>query len=193
MHGPGPARLTGERDDEFEGDVEMGGIYIGGSMTGGAIAGGDEAVAEDRGRRTGEAALPAPPPPTSRPVSAPAGQVVVAGHVTGGAAAAGRGSRAVDRSERTAGTERELRARLEEVRRELERRPRTFEVEAVAGELAAAESQITDSGTDRGLVRRLLDLFQGGSTVLRETEAAAQVMETLQGSLAVLDAAGGEE
>ncbi|WP_052745809.1 hypothetical protein [Allosalinactinospora lopnorensis] len=170
---------TDRYEHEHGEDEEMGGVYIGGSMSGGAFAIGTDSTAEDSSRRERTAGAENLPAPTARPVSAPPGQFVVAGHATGGAAL-GDGSEAVDRSVRVSAADAELLAHLAHVRQDLRKLERTIEVDAADSELAKAEEEIKAQGPQRGVLRRLLGFFQGGSAVLREAETAAQVVETLQ-------------
>ncbi|WP_285729021.1 hypothetical protein [Nocardiopsis sp. ATB16-24] len=174
----------GDREQVCE---ENAGVYMAGSMAGGALATGEEAEAEDSSRREGGLRAADPPTPTTRVTSAPPGQVVIGGNFTGGAMATGKRSRAVDRSVRVDDTA-EYRGLLEglaRVRRELAERERTFEVDAVDGELEKAEKEIASTGRiGRTLLERLVRMFSaGGSMVLRGVEGTEPLWEMLSGFL----------
>ncbi|SIO85573.1 hypothetical protein [Nocardiopsis sp. JB363] len=176
-------------DPEDEEDEVGGGVFIGGSMTGGAIVTGKEGRAEDRSRRSGPPSAQELAPPTVFPASLPPNVVGVGGHVTGGALVTGAGGTAVDASTRLDSRSGELLAELARIRRELAGLRSTFEVRAVMEELETVAREIHEKGrAGRGLIERLLGLFNGGSTVLRNVARGAEFADRLRDSLLLLDA-----
>lgn len=179
--------MNDDRPDgrEHEEDEVGAGVFVGGSMTGGAIVTGKDGRAEDRGRRTGSPSEQELVPPTAFPASLPPDVVAVSGHVTGGALVTGAGGSAVDSSTRLdSGSE----EGLAQIRRELSGLRNTFEVRSVMAEVDLVEREIHDRGeAGRGLIERLLGLFNGGSTVLRDVSRGAEFAERLRDSLMLLD------
>ncbi|MBB6121323.1 hypothetical protein [Nocardiopsis algeriensis] len=165
------------------------GLYIANSMTGGAVALGEGSRAEDRSRRVGSPDPAEAAPPASRVASAPPGQIVIGGDLGGGAIAAARKAVAVDSSVRISGSGIRVLDDLGRVRELLAELDRTFEVEAVDRELEAAEEEITREGGLRpGMLRRLLSLLRGGSTVLSGLSDSAGVLDSLRAGLGLLEA-----
>lgn len=183
--------MNDDRPDgrEHEEDEVGAGVFVGGSTTGGAIVTGKDGRAEDRGRRTGPPSEQELVPPAAFPASLPPDVVAVSGHVTGGALVTGAGGIAVDASTRLDSRSEEVLEGLAQIRRELSGLRNTFEVRSVMAELDLVEREIHERGeAGRGLIERLLGLFNGGSTVLRDVSRGAEFAERLRDSLMLLDA-----